>query len=161
MSEQPPLYQAMKEAVSQTLENMAFTDVDEHYNQEYQIPTDELSWAYLVIQDPVPGEIRLALSQSMLKNLTRSVFSLESDEITEAQMKDILHELLNTIAGLFMSKLLADNRTYTIGFPEQGEGELPVAGPDTLIWKLMTNEEEPLQVQIAGSKLINYKKCSC
>ena len=157
MNEQTPLYKTMKEAVSQTLENMAFIEATEHYDQDYEIPGDDLTWAYLVVQDPVPGEIRLALSQSMLKNLTSSVFSLETEEITEAQMKDILHELLNTIAGLFMTKLLADNQAYKIGLPEQGEGEMATAEPDTLIWKLMTSEEDPLQVQIAGSMLINYK----
>lgn len=154
MIEHNPLYQAMKEAISQTLENMVFMEAIEHYDQNYEIPPEEQAWAYLVVQDPVQGEIRLVLPKKLLEKLTSSVFSLEEEEVTQAQMDDILHELLNTIVGLFMTKLLADNQTYKIGLPENGEGELPPVDADTLVWKLMTSDEDPLQVYATGTSLI-------
>lgn len=153
MIKHKPLYTAMKDAISQTLENMVFMEATEHYDQSYEIPAEDLIWAYLVVQDPVQSEIRLALPKSLLKNLTSSVFSLEDDEVTQAQMDDILHELLNTIVGLFMTNLLEDNQTYKMGLPEPGEGRLPEVDADTLVWKMMTSDEDALQIQVMGATL--------
>lgn len=150
MIEHKPLYQAMLKAVSQTLENMAFTEAMEHYDQNYQIPADDLVWAYLVVLDPIQGEIRLALPKTALRELTGAVFSLEDAEITQAHMDDILHEVLNTIAGLFMTNLLADNQSFKIGLPEPGEGALPALDADTVCWKMITSDESPLQVYLSG-----------
>lgn len=154
MIEHKPLYQAMKQAASNTLENMVFLEVMEHYDQSYEIPPEDLTWASLLIQDPVQGEIRLAMTNELLKKLTAAVFSLDEEEITQAQMDDILHELLNTIAGLFMTNLLADNQTFQLGLPEHGEGELPELEPGSVAWKLMTADEDPLQIFAIGAPLV-------
>ncbi len=149
-----PLKQAMKNAVSQTFENMAFMEVIEHYDQQFKLPPGDVSWASLVIKDPVPGEIRLALPTSGLTKLTAEIFALEPSNIDENKMRDILHELLNTIAGLFMTKLLPDNQTFEIGLPESGQGELPPTEPDTLTWRLLTGDEMPLQIFVTGAPLV-------
>lgn len=157
MIEHNPLYQAMLDAISQTLENMAFTEAREHYDQSYEIPAEELAWAYLMILDPVQGEIRLALSRAALIELTTAIFALEEEEISQAQKDDILQEILNTVAGLFMTYLLPDNQAFKIGLPEPGEGPLPEVDADTISWKLMTGEESPLQIQISGNSLVALK----
>lgn len=153
MIEHKPLYQAMKDAVSQTLENMAFMEVIEHYDQDFEIPENDLAWASLLIKDPVQGEVRLALTESSLKELTGAIFSLEEDAISREKMDDILHELLNTIVGLFMSKLLTDNQHFNIGLPEAGHGNLPEL-EDGIVWKLMTSDENPLQIFLTGASVI-------
>jgi CheY-specific phosphatase CheX len=154
MLEHKPLYQAMKKAVSTTLENMVFLEALEHYDQEYEIPVEDLAWSTLLIQDPVQGEIRLAMTKDFLKRLTASVFALDEDEITQAQMDDALHELVNTIAGLFMTNLMADSQTFQLGLPEHGEGELPELEPGSVVWRLMTVDEDPLQVFATGVSLL-------
>jgi CheY-specific phosphatase CheX len=151
MIEHKPLYQAMLKAISQTLENMAFIEAKEHYNQEYDIPNDDLAWAYLVVLDPLQGEVRLALPKSALRELTGTIFSLEENEITQAHMADILHEILNTIAGLFMTNLLTDSQAFKIGLPESGQGPLPEIDADTISWKMITSDETPLQIYICGA----------
>lgn len=154
MIEHKPLYQAMITATSQTLENMAFMEVMEHFDRSYEIPAEELVWNSLLINDPVQGELRLAMPNSLLKKLTGNIFALGEDEITQAQMDDILNELLNTIAGLFMTNLLADDQEYKIGLPELGEAELPEIDADTVVWKLMTGDEDPLQIHVSGASLV-------
>lgn len=154
MIEHNPLKQAMKNAVSQTFENMAFMEVIEHYDQEFTLPQDDLAWASLVIKDPVQGEIRMALPASALAQLTATIFALEPSEVDENKSRDILHELLNTIAGLFMTKLLPENQTFDIGLPESGQGELPQADQDTLTWRLLTGDEMPLQIFLTGAPLV-------
>ena len=154
MIDHKPLYQAMLNAISQTLENMAFTEANEHYDPNYTIPADDLIWAYLVVLDPLLGEIRLALPKTALKDLTASVFSLEEEEATQVQMDDILHEVLNTIAGLFMTNLLKDNQAFKIGLPESGDGALPADDADTISWIMLTGDETPLQVYLCGRSFV-------
>lgn len=154
MIEHNPLNQAMKNAVSQTFENMAFMEVIEHYDQEFKLQLDDLAWASLVIKDPVPGEIRLAMPVSSLTQLTATIFALDPSEVDESRSKDILHELLNTIAGLFMTKLLPENQAFEIGLPESGQGDLPAVDQDTLVWRLLTGDEMPLQIFLSGAPLV-------
>jgi len=157
MIEHKPLYQAMITAVSQTLENMAFLEVMEHFDRSYESPVEDLAWNCLLINDPVQGEIRLAMSKTMLKNLTGNIFALDEEEITQPQMDDILNELLNTIVGLFLTNLLADDQEYKMGLPELGEDELPEVDANTIVWKLMTSEEDSLQIFATGASLVNLK----
>lgn len=149
-----PLRQAMKDAISQTLENMLFLEATEHYDQNYAIPAEELTWANLALQAPIQGEIRLALPKGVLKALTGSVFLLEEAKISQTHMDDILAEILNTIGGIFMTNLLADKQIFKIGLPEQGQGALPPVNPETLVWKMMTGEKDPLQVYATGAALV-------
>ncbi len=158
MIEHKPLYQAMQQAVSQTLENMAFMEVMEHFDPDYEIPAEQLAWTSLLISDPVQGEVRLAMTKTLLEKLTAAIFALEPEEISQAQMDDILHELLNTIAGLFMTNLLADNQTFQLGLPEAGEGELPELEESAVVWKLMTADEDPLQLFAVGVPLVALNK---
>lgn len=154
MVEHKAIYQAMINAACQTLENMAFTEVMEHFDPAYEIPTDDLAWTSMLIHDPVQAEIRLAMPLSLMKNLTSSMFALDEADVTKSQMQDILNELLNTIAGLFMTNLLADDQEYQLGLPELGDGELPQVDADTIVWKLMTSDEAPMQIYAVGASLL-------
>ncbi|MDA3903473.1 MAG: chemotaxis protein CheX [Desulfuromusa sp.] len=154
MIEHKPLYQAMINAVSQTLENMAFMEVMEHFDRSYKIPAEDLIWNSLLINDPVQGEIRLAMSKNLLKKLAGNIFAIADDEITQPQMDDILNELLNTIVGLFLTNLLLDDQEYKMGLPELNEEALPEVDENTIVWKLMTDEEDALQIFAIGASLV-------
>jgi len=154
MIEHKPLYQAMISATSKTMEDMLFIAVMEHLDRGYEIPLDELVWTSLLINDPVQGEIRLAMPKTLLTKFTCNIFAMDEEEVTQPQMDDILNELLNTIAGLFMTNLLEDNQEYKIGLPELGMDELPEIDSETIVWKLMTDDEEPLQIFVSGASLV-------
>ena len=147
----------MISAVSQTLENMAFMEAMEHFNPKYEIPTDEVVCNSILINDPIQGEIKLAMSKSLLLKLTCNLFSLGEDEIDPSQMDDILNELLNTIVGLFMTNLLSDNQEYKIGLPEAEITGLPEIDASTIVWKLMTSEEDAIQIFATGASLVELK----
>ena len=53
-----------------------------------------------------------------------------------------------------MTNLLADNQTFQLGLPEHGEGELPELEPGSVAWKLMTADEDPLQIFAIGAPLV-------
>lgn len=154
MAEQTAFYQAMINATSQTLENMAFMEVMQHVDTKYEIPEEDLSWTSILIHDPVQGELKLALPTSSLKSLTGNIFAIDEEEVGEAQMTDILNELLNTIAGLFLTNIVQEDQEYQLGLPELGEGPLPDIDSDTIVWKLMTSEEDALQIFASGASLV-------
>ena len=158
MSQETAFYQAMVNATSQTLENMTFMEVMEHFDASYEIPEDDLSWTSMLIHDPVQGEIKLAMPTSALKNMTGNIFAMDEEEVEESQMNDILNELLNTIAGLFMTNLIKEDQEYQLGLPELGEGPLPEVDADTVVWKLMTSEEAALQIFVNGASLVALNK---
>lgn len=149
------LYKSMFEAVCQTFENMAFVEVTEQSEEiETQMPQD-VRWVSLLINNPIQAELRLAMTKTMLDNLTEDMFGIEKAEITTSQQKDIIAEILNTLAGLFMTKLLPPDQTYQLGLPEHGEGLFPEAEETSVIWNLQI-EEAPLILIASGVKLSDF-----
>lgn len=146
------LYQAMLDAMCTTLENMAFVEVTEQSDElGTQVPEDAV-WVSILIHDPLQGEVRLAMSETLLTDMTANMFGLEPDEVMGEQKQDIIAEILNTLAGLFMTNLLPDDQTYQLGLPEHGDGPLPEVEEGSVIWHLQV-EEQPLLLVASGASL--------
>lgn len=154
-----PLYQAMFDAVSQTFENMAFVEVTEQPQDSPNKLGETAPWVSMLIHDPFQGEIRLALTASLLRELTANMFGLETEEITQSQQEDIIAEILNTLTGLFMSALLPDDQTYQLGLPEHGTGEFPPVDEDSIAWKLEI-DSQPLVIIGSGAGLLKANQAS-
>lgn len=153
MIEYSPFHQAMIAAVKQTLENMVFMEIAEERGGSREIPAEDLVWSSLLINDPVQGEIRLAMPAELLKKISGNVFGIDEEDVTTSQAYDILNELLNTIGGLFMTKLLP-NQEYKIGLPSLEAGKLPQVDEHTVVWHLINSDEEPLKIYADGESLI-------
>ncbi len=158
MIEHNPFHPAMIEAVKQTLENMVFMEILEERGAPTDIPPEDLVWSSLLINDPIQGEIRLAVPATLLKKITSNVFGIDEEEVTTSQAYDILNELLNTIAGLFVTKLLPETQQYHIGLPSLEAGPLPEIDEHTVVWHLINSEDEPLKIQAAGASLVALSK---
>lgn len=149
-----PFYPAMVSAVRQTLENMVFMEVMEQQPPYSEIPAEDLAWTSMMINDPVQGEVRLAVPSDLLRQITANVFGISEEEVTSTQGYDILNELLNTIGGLFLTNLLPDDQEYKIGLPCLGDRPLPEVDDTTVTWHLITSDEEPLKIYASGESLI-------
>ena len=154
MTQYNPFYPAMIEAVQQTLENMVFMEIMEERGTPTEIPDTELAWSSMLIIDPIQGEIRLAMPSELLKKITGNVFGIAEEEITTSQAYDILNELLNTIGGLFMTKLFPTDQEYKIGLPSLEAGKLPEVDENTVVWHLVNSDEEPLKIYATGESLV-------
>jgi len=144
-----PIYSAMLEAVCDTFEKMAFVEVTEQSDElEQEIPSDAI-WVSILIHDPLQGEIRLAIPQGLLTNMTADMFGIELSDVEEKQRQDIIAEILNTLAGLFMTNLLPDDQSYKLGLPEHGEGPIPEVEDGSILWNLKI-EGSPLLLIVNG-----------
>ncbi len=131
-----PTDKAMLDAVCQTFETMAFAQVTEQSAELELEVGNESIWSSILVHDPVQGEIQMALPQALLTKIAADMFGIEQEEVNESQLQDIIAEILNTLAGLFMTSLLPDDQTYKLGLPEHGTGPLPEIETESIVWKL-------------------------
>jgi CheY-specific phosphatase CheX len=125
------LESALTNAVSETMENMAFEQVD---SLQPDAPRQENRnlWAVLPIIKPISGEISIQLSADYARVLTESLFE-GSDGIPTAEMvRDALAEILNTIAGRFMSRLIPTKEEFELGLPRVNLGKCPFEKTKTI-----------------------------
>jgi hypothetical protein len=107
---------AMSLAVTETLENFAFMEV--FPAREEGSATPEGMTAALLIHEPLQGEIRLSLPPALLAAIAQTVFGLPVEGMPVPEPKDLLAELLNTIAGRFLIEMLPPEQAFRIGLPE-------------------------------------------
>jgi hypothetical protein len=118
---QQELKDILAQAVSETIENMAFMMVSTETENPETMQSDECLKTSLLILEPYPGELGLIMSKKLLSKIAVSVYSLGEEEITENILIDVISELLNTITGSLIRRILPDNSEYKLGLPESGD----------------------------------------
>ena len=111
----------LTQAVSETFENMAFMMVSTEAENPETMQPDECIKNSLLILEPYPGELGLIMSKKLLSKIAVALYGLGQDEITENMLIDVISELLNTITGSLMRRILPDNSEYKLGLPESGD----------------------------------------
>ncbi len=111
---------AIYNAIATTLENMAFLEVGRETNEAVRYPKEENHICRLLIHDPMQGEFYLLMPVPLLKKIAAAVYIMAEEEVGEQMQLDMLGELINTAAGLFLNGYLPGNQTYALGLPETG-----------------------------------------
>lgn len=135
------LDRAMFEAVDTTLATMAFMDVRplefEHDCQGHP----EGFCATLLVHDPVQGELRMFMPESLLRQIAAGIHASAAQDVPEQKLRDIMTELLNTIAGLFLAAILPENQAFDLGLPSLDEVDCRDLGPPVLRWHFQVDHE--------------------
>jgi hypothetical protein len=105
-------------AIATTLENMAFLEVGRGTDDAVHYPEAENLVCRLLILDPMQGEFYLVMPVPLLKKIAASVYIMAEEEVAEQMQLDMLGELINTAAGLFLNGYLPGSQTYSLGLPE-------------------------------------------
>ena len=138
-------------AVSTTIENMAFSEVAA--SEVDFAPTDNSLCVVLPIEEPFSGSLAMAVSNEFLVHIAEALFSVPVEEIDAAKMNDLLSELLNTIAGSFMSITLPEDTPFKLGIPQHlPPSDMPMS-LSTVKWNF-TVEDNPFAI-IASEELID------
>ncbi len=111
----------LSQAVSETIENMAFMMVDIQAENPEEIPPEECMKSSLLILEPYPGELCLVMPKKLVSKIAVSLYGLSEEEITETTLIDVISELLNTITGSLLRSILPVNSEYKLGLPECGD----------------------------------------
>lgn len=142
------LDRAIGAAVAETLENLAFMEA---------LPAEEGAQGEtltvgVLIHDPFPAELRLTLPLPLLGKIGEAVYALPAEELEEQILRDLLAEILNTVAGRFLTAYLPPEQSFRLGLPELGdEGVLPDAGERCWFYRM---DDEQFTLRVRGEALL-------
>jgi len=139
---------AMRKAVFETIENMAFLEVRESHAVPVPGRGDVLR-ASLLMHDPVQGEFRLLMPRDLLLGIAEVLFAISRDELTEQLANDALLEILNTVAGQFLNELIP-GEIYRLGLPEIVTGQDKPLGNCEAVWHFRV-EESGFSIAVSGT----------
>jgi CheY-specific phosphatase CheX len=145
MNQQPdPVAQALLDAMMQTLENMAFEEVELLSNKEAVTSsnpnTQNLCWASLPILKPSSGEMVLSMSPECARKITQDIYGIpENSHLDEGSELDAIGEILNIIAGRFLHALIPSHQMFELGLPNTGRGPGNLTSISNPIAKVVIN----------------------
>lgn len=141
--------------ISEIIENTAFTEVMSVGSPpEYEL---DAKGASLLVHDPVQAEFQLIMESRLLKYLAAIVYGSMAGEISEQSEGDFLDELLNTIAGRFLSQILPADKSFTLGIPERFSGPFVVPAPPVPSWSFVV-EGMHFTLLATGESLLALEK---
>jgi hypothetical protein len=117
----------LKSSATETLENLAFTELDSAPNPTLEQGSARLQGA--VIDLGTLGRMELILEQSLLEGVAEVLFNPPPGSLDTETITDTLKEILNIIAGRFLGSLFQGKSDFVMGLPEP---HLDVAAWNTL-----------------------------
>lgn len=109
---------AVSEVLGEALEAMAFVSIEECSADEAKDLWQQCKAADLLITEPALFEMRLRIATELLYQVAETMYTMDRDELEEQLVTDLLTELLNTVAGRFMTEILPEQTTFTLSLPE-------------------------------------------
>ncbi len=109
----------IEEAMIKTIESV-FSDmifIDTLHMEDKADSFDYTQILYIDIISPQTGYIIAYLPLELRKTIVETIHSTEWDEMHASEIDDCLLEILNVIAGNFMTELLGRDIKYNISFP--------------------------------------------
>ena len=109
----------IKQAMIKTIESV-FSDmifIDTQHIEDKPENFDYTQILYINIISPKTGYIVAYLPLELRKTIVETIHSTDWDEMHASEIDDCLLEILNVIAGNFMTELLGRDVKYNISFP--------------------------------------------
>lgn len=141
--------EALLEAVSYAIENMAFMEVEPG---EVQPRLSDTMWASLACKTPVSGQFRLTVSLSLARAIGAGIYGMAEEKLNSQELNDLLAEMLNTLAGNFLSHILPPEQLFTLALPQTGQEKRFTPDQTGRHYHFLANEH-PLFVSIYGDIL--------
>lgn len=111
--------EAMKAAVSEVFEAMAFMEVMDGQPENAPTADEPVFFTRLPIYKPSVAMVGIIVPQSLALELAGAMmmrdFNMEDDEF---EVMDVLSEVANTVAGSLLTHLMPDDDSFELGLPE-------------------------------------------
>lgn len=118
------LRQELVSAITKTMENMTFADVEFADDEaETREEGENKLWAILPVEKPFRARLMLEIPRECGQLLAAEVFGQVQGNASEETVYDMVAEMLNTISGRFLRGVVPENETFKLGLPEKGTGE--------------------------------------
>lgn len=139
--------------VSDTIENMAFMEV-ELASDKNKIHDDKTPlWFSLLVNEPVQGEFILSMPESVNKKIFENIYGPSEKGPDRNHMMDILAEILNTLVGRFMGAIVEKEELLKLGLPESGKGTYHEMDSPYVTWNFLV-ENECISIKAVGESLL-------
>lgn len=120
----------LNSAVADLLEGFAFLEAVPSPSGSVLNRDIRHMWSRIGIGEPFSGEIVLVMPVELVAQIAQNVFekipeadSGENDHKAIPELyADTLAELINTLAGQFLDKIVPESRSFSISLPESGSG---------------------------------------
>lgn len=149
----PFLQEKITLVLEEALENMAFISVEESSAEEVAELSQQFRGVNLLINEPTLFEMHLNIANELLLQLAENIYAMEPDELSEQLTNDLLAEILNTVAGLFMTAVLPPDTSFTLGLPELSDN----SEDDTDLKFYYIAEDYPLTIAIKAADIDGLK----
>jgi len=147
------LHAKVTEVMEETLENMAFISLEECSEEEVEELAQPQLGVNLLVTEPALFEMHLNASTELLYQLAENMYAMDREELDEQLINDLLAEILNTVAGLFMTAILPADTKFTLGLPELSN---EIEAVSELKFNYIA-EDCPLTVEIKAADLDSLK----
>ena len=106
-----------REAVSDTLEQFAFTFLDVEEDACFNAMTNDYIYVEMGFSGPVDGTVSLCASVDFCNHLAANVLGDDSDAVDMAMSEDVLKEFLNVMCGQLTCSLFGDPHVFNLTVP--------------------------------------------
>lgn len=110
--ETSPHEKALAGVVSATFEKMGFMQAFIEKSRDEDI---NILCATLLVEEPIAAKVYFSCPQKLSWQIAENLYGLE--ELSNEVVADMMTELLNTIAGSWLSEVIP-NQTFTLSIPE-------------------------------------------
>jgi len=111
-----------QETVNETFESMIFMPVISLPKEMPKPSLEGNQFARLEFLAPMKGIMYLAVPPNLASEITKNLYGwMDESDLTDEVVQDAMAELVNTVAGQFLSKFLPEDQTFEIGLPATGE----------------------------------------
>jgi len=154
LKENNSLQEALKRAVYQTIENVAFEE-PEILPAPVEINGEVIAVSLRVVS-PYLLMTMILMPMELADKLIRVIYRDDEKEITKELMYDSVGEFLNTIIGTMMGEVTHGERIFEMGLPERlkEKKEFQPEDPQVLFFQI---EDLPFCVAIEGEAFVEEK----
>ena len=132
------MQRSLGSAIDKTMEEMTFEEVEiEKVPKTPSAMLNDSLWAALPIKRPLAGKLVLDTSQVYARKLAEGVYGDPGEEFSDDIVRDVLAEILNTVAGSFIKELVPQDQEFELGLPTTGLGKIP--GPEIPVTSIRAN----------------------
>jgi len=111
-----PIPETLQKILEQVLETMAFVFADP-WDDEAEASVGPWLAVEMRYQGHAEGEVTLLATEACARALRAEVLGVDADEVTEAEARDTLRELLNVICGHLVTEIHGTTPVFSLDVP--------------------------------------------